>query len=343
MSVKVAINGYGTVGKRVADAVGLQKDMKVVGVVKTRPTFEASMAIKSNFPLFANTRENVKLFEERGMKVEGTVHDLLQNCDIVVDCTPNKVGADNKEKIYVPNKVKAIFQGGEKHHVAGTSFSALANYAESLGKDYVRVVSCNTTGLARTLSSINNKIGINNVRAVMIRRGPDPWDDRKGPVNAIVPDPPTIPSHHGPDVQTVMRDLDIITTAVKVPTTIMHMHAVNVNLPKDSSSGEITEIFEKAPRILLLSGDEGITSTAKVMEYAKDIGRRRSDLNEIAVWRESVNVVNGKELFYFQAIHQESDIIPENVDCIRAMMELTKDPYESIRMTDQALGLKKWW
>ena len=37
----VAINGYGTIGKRVADAVAAQDDMKVVGVSKTRPNYEA--------------------------------------------------------------------------------------------------------------------------------------------------------------------------------------------------------------------------------------------------------------------------------------------------------------
>jgi len=49
MTVKVAINGYGTIGKRVADAVAAQDDMEVVGVVKTRPSFEAQMAIEKGF------------------------------------------------------------------------------------------------------------------------------------------------------------------------------------------------------------------------------------------------------------------------------------------------------
>ena len=31
----VAINGYGTIGKRVADAVAAQDDMKVIGVSKS--------------------------------------------------------------------------------------------------------------------------------------------------------------------------------------------------------------------------------------------------------------------------------------------------------------------
>gem|GEM_PF-3986467 len=37
--IRVGINGYGTIGKRVADAVAAQDDMKIVGVTKTRPNF----------------------------------------------------------------------------------------------------------------------------------------------------------------------------------------------------------------------------------------------------------------------------------------------------------------
>ena len=33
MVIKVAINGYGTIGKRVADAVDAQDDMEIVGAV----------------------------------------------------------------------------------------------------------------------------------------------------------------------------------------------------------------------------------------------------------------------------------------------------------------------
>ena len=38
MKVKVGINGYGTIGKRVATAVNQQDDMEIIGVTKTRPT-----------------------------------------------------------------------------------------------------------------------------------------------------------------------------------------------------------------------------------------------------------------------------------------------------------------
>ena len=44
--VKVAINGYGTIGKRVADAIDAQDDMEIVGVTKTGPSFGCEMAAK---------------------------------------------------------------------------------------------------------------------------------------------------------------------------------------------------------------------------------------------------------------------------------------------------------
>lgn len=48
--IKVAINGYGTIGKRVADAVAAQPDMEVVGVSKTSVSAEAYVAKSAGIP-----------------------------------------------------------------------------------------------------------------------------------------------------------------------------------------------------------------------------------------------------------------------------------------------------
>jgi len=342
MVVKVAINGYGTVGKRVADAVAAQKDMKVIGVVKTKPTFEAQQAIRSGFPLYVNVKENMNAFRDAGLQIEGTAREMIEEADIVVDAAPDGIGIENKKKFYEPMHKKAIFEGGEKSFIAQASFNALANYGEAFGKDFVRVVSCNTTGLCRTLFPLDKNFGIKRVSAVMIRRGPDPANIKKGPVNAIVPDPVTVPSHHGPDVRTVMHDLNITTVALKVPTTLMHLHTVNASVSNGTTPEEVIEVLNKTPRVVLVKAQDGIKSTAHIMEWAKELGRRRSDLNEIAVWQESINAKNS-ELFYMQAIHQESDIVPENVDAIRAVLQMETDPLTSIKKTDKAMGLKQWW
>src|SRR3989344_2055951 len=267
MAIRVAVNGYGTIGKRVADAVALQK----------------------------------------GIKIAGTIQDLMGKVDVIVDGAPKKIGKENLEKFYKPNRIKATFQGGEKHSTAGTSFVAQCNYDEAVGKDYVRVVSCNTTGLVRTLNEINRLYGIDSVHATMIRRGADPADIYHGPINGIVP-VLEMPSHHGPDVQTVLKGVEIFTTALSVSTTLMHVHSIIADLKRKPDIQEVIQRFKDAARIRVVRNAEVIRSTAQIMELAKDLGFARGDM-------------------------------PENVDAIRAMMG-EKDAQKSIRMTNEAMGIK---
>lgn len=336
MKVKVGINGYGTIGKRVAWAVSRQDDMEVVGVTKTRPSYEASTALREGCPLYAAHAEDVDNFEKAGIKVHGTLDDLLKKVDVIVDCTPGGTGAKNKE-LYVKAGVKSIFQGGEDHDMAGISFNALANYQEAWGASSVRVVSCNTTGLVRTLFPLQQAFGIQKVFASLIRRGADPADKKGAALNAIEPSL-KLPTHHGPDVKTVMHGLEIQTMAVVTPTTLMHLHCIVVDLKKEVTEKEVLEVWSRSPRLQLVSGKDGIKNTGQIMELAKDLHRVRGDLMDIAVWKDGIKTV-GSTLYYYQAVHQESDVVPENVDCIRAMMKLEKDNLASIAKTNKSIGL----
>jgi glyceraldehyde-3-phosphate dehydrogenase (NAD(P)) len=94
--IKVAINGYGTIGKRVADAVAAQKDMKVIGVSKTRPNAEAFVAKQRGYPLYIADLSKKAAFEKAGLIVHGSVEDMCKAADVIVDATPGDVGATNK-------------------------------------------------------------------------------------------------------------------------------------------------------------------------------------------------------------------------------------------------------
>jgi glyceraldehyde-3-phosphate dehydrogenase (NAD(P)) len=59
---------------------------------------------------------------------------------------------------------------------------------------------------------------------------------------------------------------------------------------------------------------------------------------EIIVWEDGVKAV-GDTLYYYQAVHQESDVIPEIVDCIRSMCKIEEDASVSIKKTDKAMGI----
>ncbi|MFQ6088452.1 MAG: phosphorylating glyceraldehyde-3-phosphate dehydrogenase [Candidatus Methanofastidiosia archaeon] len=327
--MKIFINGYGTIGKRVADAVLLQKDMELLGVSKRKPDFEARMALEKGFRLFT-LRENLSSFKARGYNAE-EISKGISESDVVIDCTPKNMGAVNK-KLYERLSKRAIFQGGEKADI-GQSFVAQCNFEAAFSKKYLRVVSCNTTGLARSLSALQTHV--KRVNAVMIRRSADPHDIRKGPINAIVPET-KVPSHHGPDVRTILP-IEIQTIALKIPTTLMHLHVISVELKDKILQDEVIDIFKKTTRIRLVSSKEGFTSTAHLMELARDLQRGRSDMYEICIWEDSVNIKKDT-LYYLQAVHQESDVVPENIDAVRAMFELMSK-WESIRLTNESLGI----
>jgi glyceraldehyde-3-phosphate dehydrogenase (NAD(P)) len=338
MKAKVAINGYGTIGKRVADAVAAQDDMEVMGVVKTKPSFEARIAKEKGYDVYTPSEENIAEFKKSRIDVSGTLKELLGKVDIVVDATPGGMGEEYK-KLYQKHGVKAIWQGGEDHELTGFSFNSEANYRGALGRDFARVVSCNTTGLVRILYPLDTAFGVKKARVTLMRRAADPNDIKTGPINSLIPDPIKLPSHHGPDVNSILPGIDITTMAVKTSTTLMHLHAVNIELKKECTETDVSGIFEKRPRIRLVSSKDRIKSTAEAMELAKDLGRPRGDMWENVVWKDSI-AINKGELYFFQAIHQESDVVPENVDAIRAMLEIEKDGAKSISKTNKALGMK---
>jgi len=335
--VRVGINGYGTIGKRVADAVRLQDDMKVVGVVKTKPDYEALAALKSGYEIYT-PEQSLEKFEKLGVKVAGSVEDLLSKVDVVVDATPGGVGKTYKP-LYEKYNVRAVFQGGEDADVAELSYSTLCNHEEAYGKKSVRVVSCNTTGLLRIVCTLEKEFGVESVRAFIVRRGADPKEIGRGPINSIVLVPPELPSHHGLDAKTVVPHVEFLTAAVAVPTTLMHTHFIIAKLKKSPTKADVLHLLEKAPRILLVSSKAlGIKSTSQLVELARDLGRKRYDVPELVVWEDSI-AVSGNEVMLVQSVHQESIVVPENVDAIRAVAMLEKRALATVEKTDSALGL----
>jgi glyceraldehyde-3-phosphate dehydrogenase (NAD(P)) len=338
MAVRVAINGFGTIGKRVADAVTKQSDLELVGVTKTRPSFEARRAQEKGYPLYVAGAGKAADFAAAGLSIAGTANELFRKVDVVVDAAPDKVGRENRAH-YEAAGVRAIFQGGEKADVAEASFNALGNYPVGHGKRFLRVVSCNTTGLARAAAVLRGSFGIDHWEATLVRRGADPAESGKGPINGILPTF-KLPSHHGPDVRTIFPDLSIATLAVVVPTTLMHVHVNHVRLKQaPCDSAEVLDAFRRSPRFHVFAPWEHADGTPQVMEYARDRGIGFNDMMENVLWEDGVRL-DGRDLYFFQAIHQESIVVPENIDAIRSMFDLAKDGPESIAKTDRALGLR---
>ncbi|MDZ7745349.1 MAG: type II glyceraldehyde-3-phosphate dehydrogenase [Halobacteriales archaeon] len=335
--IQVGVNGYGTIGKRVADAVAAQPDMELVGVAKTRPNHEAETAVANGYALYAAIPERRELFNEAGIEVAGPVEDLVADSDIIVDATPSGVGAENRSAIQKNTTRPRRTRAAEDADLVDGSFNARSNFETVEGADHVRVVSCNTTGLSRLLAPLQEAYGVEKARVTLVRRGGDPAQTSRGPINDTLPDPVTLPSHHGPDVNTIFPELNIDTLGMKVPATLMHTHSVNVQLETVPTAEDVRELLREESRLFLIATEYDIDGAGKLKEFAMDRDRPRGDIWENSVWEQSI-AIEDDDLYLFQAIHQESDVVPENVDAVRAVLGET-DAETSIQRTNDAMGL----
>lgn len=335
--LRVAINGYGVIGKRVADAVRLQSDMEVAGIADVAADWRTQVAAQKGFGVFGANEVASAAMTESGIPVSGTLANLLASADVVVDCTPKSIAAANVVA-YRASGLKFIVQGGEKHAVTGHSFVAESSYSSAIDRPSTRVVSCNTTSIVRTLTALKSAGLLASARGTLLRRATDPWESHEtGIMNTLVPEA-TIPSHQGPDAQSVDPELDVVTMAVKVPQTLGHLHYWNVRLTKAVKKEEILRVFRSSSRIALIRGDNGLPALNSIKEWMLDIGRPHGDLYEVAVW-EDMLTIRGDELFYGYMVDNQAIVIPETIDAIRAICAIEKDAAISIAATNAALGI----
>ena len=333
----IAVIGYGVIGKRVADAINKQDDLKLVGVCDVISDWRIQNAVRKEYNIYAATPEAEKEMKIANIPLKGSMQELLKKVDLVVDCTPKNIAAQNI-KMYKEIGIKFIVQGGEKHETTGHSFSAENNYKSAINLNATRVVSCNTTSILRTLTALKNAGLLEYARGTLLRRATDPWESHLGGImNTMVPER-DIPSHQGPDAQSVDPDLNVITSAVKVPETLSHMHYWNVKLKKQTTKEEVLEAFKKSSRIKLIHYDQGLVSNNTIKEMFLDMGRPWGDMYEVALWEDMLKVV-GDELFYAYVVDNQAIVIPETIDAIRALTGIEMDADKSIAKTNESLGI----
>jgi glyceraldehyde-3-phosphate dehydrogenase (NAD(P)) len=335
--VRVGVSGYGVIGQRLADGVALQGDMELVGVADVAPTLAVLSLKEKGMPyrLFCAVTNKKKDLEAKGIPVSGNLEDLVDAVDVMLDATTGGVGMKNK-RLYKEMKTKAIFQGGEKNDIADVFFHGYANYEKGLGKDYLKLTSCNTTGLIRAVDSIDRAVGVDKVAITIIRRVADPGDTHRGLVDTLMVD--RVPNHQCVDLMLIMPHIDA--TGFLVHTPVTHGHIINlvVTPKKDFRCEDAIIEFENHPRIRVVSMEDGFNSNTAFFRYARDLGRPRGDMYEIGVWRECMGM-SKRDIMFAINIPQESVVIPETMDGIRAVMEMQTERLEAVATTNKYLGM----
>ena len=335
--VKVGVAGFGVIGQRLADGVARQEDMELVGVADVAPTLAVRALAERGMPyaMYAAMPGAKETLEAAGIPVAGEFDDLIAQVDIMLDSAPGGIGAKNKEK-YEAAGVKAIFQGGESSEVADVFFHGYANYEHGVGSDYLKLTSCNTTGLIRTIDALDRAVGIEKVAITIIRRVADPGDTHRGLVDTLQIEP--IPNHQAVDLMSIMPHIDATGILVHTPVTHGHIITIVATPKRDVTTEEVIEAFKAHPRIRVVRIADGFDTNTSLFNYARFLGHPRGDMYEVGLFEEAVGM-SGKDIMFAINIPQESVVIPETIDGIRAALEMQTDRLEGVALTNQYLGM----
>ena len=341
--IKVGIAGYGVIGQRLADGVVLQEDMELVGVADVAPTLSIRALKERGMPhnLYLVEGAEQAQFDACGIPISGSFSDLLGKVDVMLDAAPGGTGIKNKA-LYEKAGVKAVFQGGEKNDIADVFFHGYANYEDGLGADYLKLTSCNTTGLIRSVDCLDKALGgIERVAITIIRRVADPGDYHRGLTNALQMD--KAPSHQAEDLMTIMPHIEA--TGILVHTPVTHGHIITVLASgkdgKKITKIEVLEAFHAHARIRVVRLADGFLGNASLFRYARDLGNPRGDMYEIAIWEDSI-VESGNDIMYAINIPQEAVTIPETLDAVRAAMRMQPDAASATAKTNAYLNMALW-
>lgn len=77
-----------------------------------------------------------------------------------------------------------------------------------------------------------------------------------------------------------------------------------------------------------------------VIELMRDRLRPRGDMWEVAAWEDAL-ASDGHDVYLTYQVDNEAIVIPENVDCVRALTGLEQSAHASMAKTDASLGVTK--
>lgn len=312
---RVFVNGYGSIGSRIAAFISDDPQVELVGVGKHSPGPAVARAAARGMRVFAPASKAAG-FEG----ASGSIEDALDSSDIVIDASPGGSGYLNKKSLYEPRGIKAIYQGGESvsgpEAVSDLLFNSRANYDEAIGRDHVMQGSCNVTGMGRVLGPLRERYGPRLARfdVTLVRRWADLEQDAEVPDTVEMAQSP----HHGADAKQYLGpDAPLHVRAIKVPTRQMHLHILDVRFAGAAPGPE--EIHGA------LSGELGVAvlwtakDTAQVRRFASQMGFGFADTNMIHVHANMTRTV-GDTVHIMYSDDQTGIVIPENHMLMQAML-----------------------
>lgn len=239
-------------------------------------------------------------FEELGMKVSYESEEAIKRATVVIDCTPEGTGAENKTKFY-----SKYVTPGRGFMAQGSEFGFGKPYARWLNESaidpakdqFTQIVSCNTHNISAVVNAVGLADGKDNLvegSFVCIRRASDVYEDKSlGSPEVGSHKDEQYGTHHARDVahlyKTLGLDLKLFSTAIKVPTQYMHTLYFDIRVKKPVTKDDIKKRFQTLPGLAVTHKKTANT----VFAFGRDHGYMGRILNQTVLALNTVGVLEG--------------------------------------------------
>jgi len=313
----VHIIGTGTIGEPLIGLLSTQKKKLGIDEVtfhKKTPLLSDRAKVNEMIKRgakFVCDPEKKEEFEKLGYHspVYSTL-EALEQASVVIDCTPKGVGHINKQQYYEKykhNTLGFIAQGSEfgfgKMYAKGSNDEALDHKTDK----FIQVVSCNTHNMGILIKTLctDSKGKVNNLdegRFVLMRRANDVSQDK-----AFIAAPQAgehtdekFGTHHARDAyhlfKTLNVDLNIYSSAIKIPTQYMHSLWFSLKLKKTISKDEVIQRLVENPLVSVTQKK----SANLIFSFGRDHGYFGRILTQTVACLPTIEVTKGgKEIVGF--------------------------------------------
>lgn len=293
----VLVVGMGTIGlPLIGLLLDLRKTLNLGEVIftKSRANHQSSpeiRALQKRGASFAIDYERFRDFRNIGIEAEHDIKEALRIADVVVDCTPSRLANDLKVRMYSAQEDVTkgfIAQGGANGFGVPFIHGINDEVIDFENETYLQVLSCNTHAISSIIHAVAVREGKSLLKHgffVCNRR-----DNDIGQASNTVASPTVnahdydfFGTHHASDVcrvfQTINLSLDVVSSAMKLPTRFMHVIHFNLSLSEPLTIQSLLKCLKHSPFIATTLTN----NTGQIFSYGRDHGPCGRILNHAVV------------------------------------------------------------
>ena len=299
--VKVAITGFGRIGRCAARLIADMDDVELVAVNDTTDREMTKYLLKYD-SLHGTFDKDVEILEDDFMKIGDMKVKFLNDrdpknldfakygADVLLECT-GVFYTQEKSQVYLDKGIKKVIFSAPAKDKETATFVMGVNEESYKGEEIISNASCTTNCLAPVVKVLDDVFGIeqglvttihsytNDQNILDVKHSKDPRRARAAAVNMI---PTTTGAAKA--IGLVMPHLQgkLNGQAVRVPTPNVSMVDLNVIVKKETTKEAVNEAFKKAqkemPDIILVDEDKRVSSDFVGCEISSIVA---SDLTQV--------------------------------------------------------------